>query len=75
MMGLMDRGYSTNLTQDEIKEIADRLDNCLGNNFHELCVDIIGDKEVEDNDVYKIKLELANGYLDEYKQYYDNKHG
>jgi len=62
------------LTQDEIKEIADRLDNVIGNNFHDLCVDIVGQKEVEDNDVYAIKRELALGYLNEYKQYYDKKH-
>ena len=47
------------LTKDEIKEIADRLDNCLGDNFHDLCVNAVGYTEISDNDVYEIKKELG----------------
>jgi len=39
------------LTKDEIKEIADRLDNCLGDNFHDLCVNAVGYTEISDSEV------------------------
>ena len=57
------------LTKDEIKEIADRLDNCLGDNFHDLCVNAVGYTEISDSDVYEIKKELALGYLEEWSKY------
>ena len=55
-----------NLTKEEIEAIADRLDEVMGNNFHDAICSIIGereyidldDTEVSDEDVRKIKDEL-----------------
>ena len=55
-----------NLTKEEIEAIADRLDEILGDNFHDAICSIIGDREyidpddveVSDEDVRKIKDEL-----------------
>jgi len=57
------------LTKDEIKEIADGLDNCLGDNFYDLCVNAVGEIEISDSDVYEIKKELALGYLEDWTRY------
>jgi len=71
------------LTNEQVKVIVDRLDEVVGNEFHDaICVALnefgwgkFGDDEgIDDSDVYRIKSELALGYLNEYKQYYDNKH-
>jgi len=54
-----------NLTKEEISAIADRLDEVLGNHFHDaiydICVDRLredNDYEISDEDVRKIKEEL-----------------
>ena len=53
-----------NLTWEEIKEIADRLDELIGNNFHDAMYNVIwqreSDKEVEvsDEDILAIKEQL-----------------
>ena len=55
-----------NLTKEEIVAIADRLDEVIGNHFHDAICSIIGereyidldDTEVSDEDVRKIKDEL-----------------
>lgn len=73
----------TGLTREQVKAVADHLDNVVGNNFHDSVVSALyevgwadfGDSEgISDGDVYKIKMELALGYLQEYKEYYDKKH-
>ena len=72
------------LTREQVSAIADRLDVVVGNEFHDaVCTALnefgwgkFGDGEgISDMDVYKIKNELALGYLKEYKDYYDKKHG
>lgn len=74
---------TTGLTREQVKAVADRLDNVVGNNFHHSVVSALhevgwagfDDSEgISDGDVYKIKMELALGYLQEYKDYYDKKH-
>ena len=55
-----------NLTKEEIVTIADRLDEIIGNHFHDAICSIISDREyidlddteVSDEDVRKIKEEL-----------------
>lgn len=56
-----------NLSKEQIVEIADRLDDLIGNNFADICY-AVTELEIEDADVYKIKAELAEGYLAEYKR-------
>ena len=72
------------LTREQVSAIADRLDVVVGNEFHDaVCTALnefgwgkFGDGEgISDMDVYKIKNELALGYLKEYQDYYDKKHG
>ena len=52
------------LTREEIKDIANRLDEIVGNNFHEAMYDTIfereSDEEVEvsDEDILQIKEQL-----------------
>ena len=53
------------LTKEEISAIADRLDEVLGNHFHDAIYDICvhrlredNDYEISDEDVRKIKEEL-----------------
>ena len=70
------------LTNEQISAIADRLNEVVGNEFHDaVCTALnnfgwgeFDEENVSDMDIYKIKNELALGYLNEYKQYYDNKH-
>ena len=55
-----------NLTKEEIEAIADRLDEIIGDHFHDVICSIISDREyidpddteVSDEDVRKIKDEL-----------------
>ena len=70
------------LTREQIKAIADRLDGVVGNHFHDSVVSALyevgwadfGDSEgISDEDVYKIKKELALGYLEEYQNFYNKK--
>ena len=70
------------LTREQIKAIADRLDDVVGNHFHDSVVSALyevgwadfGDSEgISDEDVYKIKKELALGYLEEYQNFYNKK--
>ena len=55
---------TTKLTWEEIKEIANRLDEIVGNHFHEAMYDTIfereGDEELEvtDDDIIAIKEQL-----------------
>ena len=53
------------LTNEEILSVADRLDEVIGNNFHDAIYDICvhrlredNDYEISDEDVRKIKAEL-----------------
>jgi len=71
------------LTREQVSAIADRLDEVVGNEFHDaVCVALnefgwgeFGDGEgISDMDVWKIKNELALGYLKEYQDYYNKKH-
>lgn len=71
------------LTNEQVTAIADRLDEVVGNEFHDaVCIALsefgwgeFGDGEgIDDSDVYKIKSELAMGWLQEYKNYYDKKY-
>jgi|TARA_B100000767_G_scaffold131876_1_gene125262 hypothetical protein len=71
------------LTNDQVTAIADRLHEVVGNEFHnELCTalnqygwgDIKSGDGISDMDVYKVKMELALGYLKEYQYYYNQKH-
>ncbi len=71
------------LTNEQVTAIADRLNEVVGNEFHDaVCIALNefgwgkfgGGEGIDDMDVYKIKNELALGYLNEYKEFYDNKH-
>ena len=70
------------LTNEQVTAIADRLDEVVGNEFHDaVCVALnefgwgeFGDEGISDMDVWKIKSELALGFLQEYKDYYDKKY-
>ena len=54
------------LTWEEIKDIANRLDEIIGDNFHDSICSIIGDREyidpddteVSDEDILEIKEQL-----------------
>ena len=53
------------LTWDEIKEIANRLDEVVANNFHSVIMDVMvermaneNDGEIEDEDIIQIKEQL-----------------
>jgi|TARA_B110000914_G_C15509990_1_gene470288 hypothetical protein len=59
------------LTKEEIVAIADRLDNVIGNNFHDAIIAEVDD-EVDDADVYEIKKVLALGYLEEWTRFQKN---
>jgi hypothetical protein len=71
-----------NLTREQVSAIADRLDEVVGNEFHDaVCVALnefgwgeFGGEGISDMDVYKIKNELALGYLKEYQDFYNKKH-
>jgi len=60
------------LTKEQVIAIADRLDNVIGNHFHDSIIAEV-DKEIEDADVYEIKKELALGYLEEYTKFKKNE--
>jgi hypothetical protein len=60
------------LTKEQVIAIADRLDNVIGNHFHDSIIAEV-DKEIEDEDVYEIKKELALGYLEEYTKFKKNE--
>ena len=50
-----------NLTKEEIIAIADRLDDIIGDHFHDAIYSTLGafrDQEISDEDVKKIKDEL-----------------
>jgi len=54
-----------NLTQEEIKDIANRLDEIIGDHFHDVMYDIIFEREernqiidVTDEDILAIKEQL-----------------
>ena len=50
-----------NLTKEEISAIADRLDEIIGDHFHDAIYSTLGafrDQEISDEDVKKIKDEL-----------------
>lgn len=74
---------TTQLTKEQVSAIADQLDSVVGNNFHDSVVAALhavgwngwGEEGISDEDVYKVKVELALGYLKEYQDYYDKKHG
>lgn len=59
------------LTKEEIVAIADRLDNVIGNNFHDAIIAEVDD-EIDDADVYEIKKVLALGYLEEWTRFQKN---
>ena len=71
-----------NLTREQVSAIADRLDVVVGNEFHDaVCTALndfgwgeFGGEGISDMDVYKIKNELALGYLKEYQDFYNTKH-
>lgn len=53
------------LTWEETKEIANRLDEVVANNFHSVIMDVMvermaneGDGDIEDNDILAIKEQL-----------------
>ena len=53
------------LTWNEIKEIANRLDEVVANNFHSVIMDVMvermaneNDGDIEDEDIIKIKEQL-----------------
>ncbi len=53
------------LTWDEIKEIANRLDEVVANNFHSVIMDVMvermtneNDGDIEDEDIIQIKEQL-----------------
>lgn len=54
------------LTNEQIKEIADHLDEVIGNNFHDCVVNVV-EHEIEDDEIYTIKRNLALSYLEEYR--------
>lgn len=60
------------LTKEEIVAIANRLDDVIGNHFHDSIIAEV-DEEIEDEDVYEIKKELALGYLEEWTKYQKQK--
>lgn len=60
------------LTKAEIIAIADRLDDVIGNHFHDSVYAEV-DEEIDDADVYEIKKELALGYLEEYTKFKKNE--
>ena len=70
------------LTKEQVSAIADRLDNVVSNHFHDSVVSALhavgwdgwGEEGISDEDVYRVKIELALGYLKEYQDYYDKKH-
>ena len=54
-----------NLTEEEIEAIADRLDEVIGDHFHDAVFDVYLqrdkvylDEEIADEDIIKIKAEL-----------------
>ena len=55
------------LSKEQIEAIADRLDDVIGNHFHDAIIAEV-DGEIDDADVYEIKKVLAEGYLAEYKR-------
>ena len=56
------------LNNEQIRAIVARLDNVVGNHFHDaICAEV--DEEVEDIDVYEIKKRLALDYLEEWQQF------
>ena len=56
------------LNNEQIRAIAARLDNVVGNHFHDaICAEV--DEEVEDIDVYEIKKRLALDYLEEWQEF------
>lgn len=56
------------LTKEQIRAIVNRLDNVVGNHFHDaICAEV--DEEVEDIDVYEIKKRLALDYLEEWQEF------
>ncbi len=60
------------LTREQVIAIADRLDNVIGNHFHDSIIAEV-DEEIEDADVYEIKKELALGYLEAYTKFKKNE--
>ena len=71
------------LTREQVVAIADQLDEVVGNHFHDSVVaalhavgwDGCGDEGISDEEDYNVKVELALGYLKEYQDFYDKKHG
>lgn len=60
------------LTGEQIKAIVSRLDDVIGNHFHDvICAEV--NEEIEDSDVYEIKKVLALGYLEEYTEFKKNE--
>ena len=56
------------LNNEQIRAIVARLDNVVGNHFHDaICAEV--DEEVEDIDVNEIKKRLALDYLEEWQQF------
>jgi len=60
-----------NLSKEQIEAIAERLDDVIGNHFHDAIIAEV-DAEIDDADVYEIKKVLAEGYLAEYAEYKRN---
>lgn len=57
----------TRITDEEVTSIADRLDDIIGENFHNAIWDTLSeredallDKEVSDEDIQRIKIELKS---------------
>ena len=59
------------LEKEQIEAIADRLDDVIGNHFHDAIIAEVDD-EIDDADVYEIKKVLALGYLEEWTQFQKN---
>ena len=56
------------LNNEQIRAIVARLDNVVGNHFHDaICAEV--DEEVEDIDVYEIKKRVALDYLEEWQEF------
>jgi|TARA_R110000744_G_scaffold272233_1_gene385234 hypothetical protein len=56
------------LTNEQMVEIADYLDEILGKNFHDCVMEVV-EHEIEDDEIYTIKRNLALGYLEEYRKF------
>lgn len=56
------------LTNEQMADIANLADEILGKNFHDCVMEVV-EHEIEDDEIYTIKRNLALGYLEEYRQF------